>query len=97
MLNIDRIRYSIRNVKDTVMEIFRNESGKSFVDISSEVRRVYEFAENNKTVEITAPLRLNVSENGHRIFDESGRSHYIPNGWVHLWWETKENKPHFVA
>ncbi len=75
---------------------FINTSVHQFSDISSEVYRVYEF-ESGKAVRIDGPLKLNVSPSGgHRVFDASGTSHYIPKGWVHLRWETKEGRPHFV-
>lgn len=76
--------------------IFVNESGLAFSDISSEAFRVYEFS-NGKEVRIDEPLRLNVSPSGgHRLFDASGTSHYIPKGWVHLRWKVKTGAPNFV-
>jgi len=75
---------------------FKNESGLVFVDISSEAERTYEFPKGNKVV-IDNPLRLNVSKSGgHRLFDESGRSHYIPSGWIHLSWTVRPGSPNFV-
>lgn len=75
---------------------FLNESGLTFTDISSEAFRVYEFS-NGKEVRIDEPLRLNVSPSGgHRLFDSSGTSHYIPKGWVHLKWKVKPGSPNFV-
>ena len=47
-------------------------------------------------VRIEEPVRLNVSENGHRIFDASGRSHYIPKTWIHIEWKAKDGAAHFV-
>jgi hypothetical protein len=67
-----------------------------FNDISSEVYRTYEWA-GFVTVKILDPLTLNVSKSGgHRILDAKGVSHYIPSGWIHLYWEVKEGKPNFV-
>lgn len=77
------------------MQQFDNQSGKDFVDISSELYRVYTFPGDNKVV-ITKPLQLSVSSGGHRIFDEQGFSHYVPKGWIHLTWEAKAGQPHFV-
>lgn len=75
---------------------FINESNLDFTDISSEQYRIYEF-NNGKTVMITEPLKLNISKNGgHRIYDASGISHYIPQGWLHLSWRAKPNQPNFV-
>lgn len=73
----------------------KNESDNKFVDISSEEYRLYEFAAS--TVRINEPLGLAVSDSGgHRVFDASGKSHYIPSGWVHLEWKSKDGSPHFV-
>jgi hypothetical protein len=75
---------------------FQNESGLEFTDISSETYRQYEYS-NGKIVRIDEPLRLHVSKSGgHRLFDSSGVSHYIPKGWVRLQWKAREGKPHFV-
>lgn len=75
---------------------FKNESGLTFSDISSEAFRVYEFS-NGKEIRIDEPLRLNVSPSGgHRLFDASGTSHYIPKGWIHLKWKVKLGQPNFV-
>lgn len=75
---------------------FKNESGLTFSDISSEKYRSYEFS-NGKIIRIDEPLKLNVSPSGgHRVFDSEGVSHYIPKGWVHLQWKAKDGSPHFV-
>ncbi len=74
---------------------FRNESGLDFRDISSEQWREYTFGE-GQTVRIDKPLQLYVSDNGHRILDAEGVSHYVPLGWIHLKWQAKDGKPHFV-
>jgi hypothetical protein len=76
------------------MSDFKNESGLNFSDISSENWREYVFE--HKTIRIDLPSQLHVSKNGHRIFDEHGTSHYIPNGWVHLQWQARDGKPNFV-
>lgn len=76
-------------------EDFCNESDLEFTDISSETRRVYVFPDREEV--IYNPLWLHVSESGgHRLWDAQGRSHYIPKGWVHLWWEAKPGCPNFV-
>jgi len=75
---------------------FNNQSDLDFVDISSEHWREYRF-HNGEKVRIEAPLKLNVSDSGgHRIFDATGVSHYIPAGWIHLMWEAKDGAPNFV-
>jgi hypothetical protein len=76
---------------------FRNASKAEFSDLSSETYREYSFARDGKTVKVRIdnPLKLAVSQNGHRVFDAAGVSHYIPSGWHHLQWEVKEGKPHF--
>ena len=71
-----------------------NESKLKLNDISSEEWREYEF--DNKVVHLDGPLALNVSNNGHRVIDSEGVSHYIPKGWIHLSWKGKEGEPHIV-
>jgi len=75
--------------------VFNNQSGKEFTDISSEQYRVYTFP-GGDTVKINNPQQLSVSENGHRLFDAQGVSHYIPMTWIHLEWLAKEGQPNFV-
>lgn len=75
---------------------FKNQSGLDFIDISSEKWRKYEFS-GGATIVILEPQKLHVSDNGHRIFDSSGVSHYIPMSWIHLSWEAKKGSPNFVA
>jgi len=73
---------------------FKNESDNVFVDISSEEYRTYNLGKSEVT--IVEPVKLAVTNNGHRIFDASGMSHYIPKGWIHLKWKAKKGEPHFV-
>lgn len=66
------------------------------VDLSErEKYRVYEFP-NGEIIMINGPQFLIVSDNGHRIYDNKGISHYIPYGWIHLWWVNK-NKQSFYC
>ena len=75
---------------------FENATELEFTDISSELWREYQFL-GGDVVRIDAPLKLNVSESGgHRIFDAAGLSHYVPSGWIHLVWATKDGQPNFV-
>jgi hypothetical protein len=71
-----------------------NKTTHEFTDISSEEYRTYEFAEGSTT--INEPISLSVSENGHRVLDASGKSHYIPKTWLRLEWKAKAGQPHFV-
>lgn len=64
------------------------------VDISSEVYRLYRFPK-GESVMIKKPVTLVVSDNGHRIVDRNGYSHYIPYGWIHLKFKVETGKPHF--
>jgi hypothetical protein len=74
---------------------FNNKSGLEFSDLSSEAERTYNFGSKG-FVKIINPLKLNVSDSGgHRIFDATGKSHYVPAGWIQLTWTVKEGKPHF--
>jgi hypothetical protein len=82
------------NKGDKKMNDFKNDSGLEFLDISSEEWREYVFE--TKTIRIHAPQQLHVSKNGHRLFDDAGVSHYVPNGWVHLHWRARDGKPNFV-
>ncbi len=82
--------------RNKIEDKFINESSLEFTDISSEEYRIYEF-NNGKTVMISEPLKLNVAKSGgHRIYDNSGVSHYIPQGWIHLSWRAKSGQPNFV-
>jgi len=60
------------------------------VDISKEMYRTYVF--DHREVTISNPVYLIVSDNGHRIADVIGISHYIPHGWVHLYWENVDKE-----
>ena len=76
---------------------FKNESNNDFIDISKEANRTYNFGQKG-FVKVNNPVYLSVSSSGgHRIFDASGQSHYIPNGWIHLSWVVREGEPNFVA
>ena len=72
---------------------FINTSGLDFKDISTEIYRTYVFPD--KSITIDAPLKLHVSKNGHRVFDKSGKSHYIPNKYIEIIWEVHEGKSNF--
>lgn len=87
-----------QDVKDA-LDSFSDSSGRHFDDIQSEQFRVYVFVHDGKRVEVRIdnPLRLNVSDSGgHRIYDVTGTCHYIPSGWIHLYWKAKPDWPHFV-
>lgn len=74
---------------------FINKSNLEFTDISSEKYRTYVW-DNGATVKIKNPLYLNVSNNGHRVFDLDGISHYVPNGWIHMYFKARKGMPNFV-
>jgi len=61
------------------------------IDISKEMFRVYVFP-NKEEVKIEKPLYLIVSDNGHRVVDQNYIAHYIPYGWIHLYWENEDKK-----
>lgn len=73
----------------------KNATELKFADISTEVYRTYIYP-GGEMVRIDNPTHLNVSKNGHRILDGQGVSHYMPQGWIHLFWEVKEGEPNFV-
>lgn len=74
---------------------FRNNTELEFKDISSEIWREYVFADGS-VVHIDKPTHLHAGDNGHRVFDADGVSHYIPNKWIHLKWKTPDEAPSFV-
>ena len=80
------------------MAEFKNESSNLFSEISTETYRTYEYFIDGKIVpiRIDQPEQLSISSNGHRVFDVSGISHYLPKGWIHLYWEVKEGAANFV-
>ena len=79
---------------------FINEGSNEFINIDSELWReyIYQVKDSPFTTRryIKNPLKLCVKENGHRIWDADGISHYIPSGWIHLMWKAKEGQPNFV-
>lgn len=73
----------------------RNESDKQFTDISSEEFREYQTPFGDYRIE--QPTQLAVTENGHRVLDASGVSHYIDiSKGFFLKWKAKDGQPHFV-
>lgn len=80
------------------MAEFKNESTNKFVDIKQESYRTYIYAKDGYEYprRIEQPLKLSVSSNGHRVFDGSGKSHYMPKGWIHIYWEVEEGAANFV-
>ena len=57
-----------------------------------ETERTYVFP-GGDLVRLVAPKVLIVSDNGHRIVTADGVSHYIPYGWIHLWWTNHPERP----
>jgi len=81
---------------EQTLEEFINTSGLEFLDISSELFRVYEYPDGTE-VTIYEPLLLNVSPTGgHRVYDLTAMSHYVAPGWVHIYWSAREGEPNFV-
>jgi len=76
-----------------LQDYLNNQEGKptdklerEWTDISNEEYRVYEFPGKDK-IHIDKPKQLHVSASGgHRVLDADGISHYIPSGWLHLFW-----------
>ena len=62
------------------------------IDISVEVYREYTW-ESGAKVRIDAPKTLLISDNGHRVGAADG-SHYVPYGWIHLYWLNKDDRKH---
>ena len=73
----------------------RNASPHEFTKIIGRAR-FYEFP-GGDVVMSTGPRWLHVSKSGgHRIVDDAGVGHYIPPGWIHLWWTVAHWEPHFT-
>ena len=64
-------------------------------DISIETYREYRFPD-NEIVYIDEPVKLSISDNGHRIVDAAGVGHYIPKGWIHLAFGAKDGKDPYI-
>jgi hypothetical protein len=79
------------------MEKFINESTLIFSDVSSELKREYNFPNGTKLT-IHNPLYLNVSASGgHRLFANNGFCYYIkPSESWFIKWKPKSGQPHFV-
>jgi hypothetical protein len=73
----------------------RNNTDLEFTDISSEEWRKY--VTPFGTYDVQSPTHLNVSENGHRILDAEGVSHFIDTSkGFFISWKAIGNNPHFV-
>ena len=82
---------------DEAFDSFINTSGLRFLDVSSELYRVYLYPDGTE-VTVYEPILLNVSSTGgHRIYDLSNTSHYVAPGFVHVYWTAREGEPNFVA
>jgi hypothetical protein len=67
------------------------------LDISSEYRRVYTYADGAEFV-IQDPALLFVLANGsHRVVDKHGYTHRPTPGFVGISWGVHDFKPYFVA
>lgn len=64
-----------------------------FTDLN-EATRTYTFP-GQEEVTIYGVIKLHVSDNGHRLYTESGKSYYIPFGWISLMWIPEEGQPNF--
>lgn len=74
--------------------VITNNPGLIFKSLRYESWRVYDFSTGRVTIK--DPIALHVSASGgHRIVDKAGTSHYIPPGWLHLYWSVKKGKPNF--
>lgn len=72
----------------------------NFKDISTELYRVYVFPpvrEGDKCIEyrieepdaasFKSPEKAWCGGGSHRVVDMSGKAHYIPSGWIAMYWE----------
>jgi len=66
-----------------------------FKSIDLEEYREYTFGD-GFSIRIDHPVVVSVSSSGgHRVLDSNDVSHYIPCGWRHLQWKTKEGAAAF--
>lgn len=78
------------------MKIFTSNPDLKHNSLTDEIYRDYVWP-NGTLVRIAQPQAIHISTSGgHRILDSNGVSHYIPTGWIHLRWETKEGCPAFT-
>lgn len=61
------------------------------LDVSNEEYRVYTFVRDGQIyfVTIREPLQIIAGSDGHRLVDNGGENHFVPNGWIHLRWRVK--------
>ena len=85
------------------MKIYSDNPSLDFKDISSEIYRVYVFPpvrEGGKCVEyrieepeaasFKAPVNTWCGGGSHRVVERNGKAHYIPSGWIAMYWEKPE-------
>ena len=90
----------------TFSELFTTNPELDFRDIRNETLRIYIFPPvmpgqpntsigiaNPAAVSFKAPERTHVGGGSHRIVDKSGKSFYIPAGWIGIEWEKDSGKP----
>ncbi|MFN6965228.1 MAG: hypothetical protein ACK4S4_15890 [Pyrinomonadaceae bacterium] len=68
--------------------------GKTFKNIGHEIYRRYFYRDANGEqyhVEVKFPQWLRVTATGsHRVVDKDGAAYYIPPGFTHIKWKSKE-------
>ena len=65
------------------------------VNLSGKERERHYVWSDGAEVVIEEPQSLIVSDNGHRVVDKNGVSHYVPYGWIHLYWENHGTRSFF--
>lgn len=86
---------SILTFKILKPEDFINETKLLFVDISSELYRVYYYDDNR--LFIFGPNKLHVSDNkSHRVTDIFGKNYYIKDNWNYIEFKNVKDKPNYV-
>lgn len=80
-----------------------NNPNLKFSDLTDEEFRVYEYLNEVggqigwEKVVMYGPVALAVSSSGgHRVVTSDGKSHYLPAGWKHLYWQVKTGRPAFA-
>ena len=92
---------------DNFSERYTDDPNMKFGNIDNEVFRVYVFpptrvgepnneyrVEEPEAINFKAPVGTWVAGGSHRVVDKAGRAHYIPSGWIAMYWDKpKGEKP----
>ncbi len=93
----EALNQNVYQAIDDCLNEFIDSTEYDFLDISSELYRVYIYPDGTEVV-IDEPVLLHVSPSGgHRLFDLTRTSHYVVPGFVHIFWLAREGEPNFIS